>query len=49
MDVRVPKHRDSQVSSSHGSSLEPAPAISADSREHSVETHFPEDRNCEIC
>ena len=30
-------------------SLEPQPARSADLGEHSVYTHFPEDRNCEIC
>ena len=33
----------------HGSSLEPTPARSADLGEHSVKTHFPKDRNCEIC
>ena len=35
--------------SSHGSSLEPKPARSADLGQHSVETHFPKDLNCEIC
>ena len=49
MDDRVPEHRDSHASSSHGSSLEPAPARSADLGKHSVYTHFPKDRNCEIC
>ena len=47
MDDRVPEHRDSRASSSHGSSLEFA--RSADLGKHSVETHFPKDRNCEIC
>ena len=49
VDERVPEHRDSHASSSHEPSLEPAPARSADLGEHSVYTHFPEDRNCEIC
>ena len=47
MDDRVPEHRDSQAISSHGSPLEPA--RSADLGKHSVYTHFPKDRNCEIC
>ena len=49
VDDRVPEHRDSNASSSHESSLEPAPARSADLSKHSVYTHFPRDRNCEIC
>ena len=40
---------DDRVPSSHGSSLEPTPARSADLGKHSVYTHFPKDRNCEIC
>ena len=40
---------DSHASSSHEPSLEPTPARSADLGEHSVYTHFPKDRNCEIC
>ena len=47
MDDRVPEHGDSHASSSHGLSLEPT--RSADLGKHSVYTHFPEDRNCEIC
>ena len=47
MDDRVPERRDSHASSSHGLSLEPT--RSADLGKHSVETHFPKDRNCEIC
>ena len=43
------KRRDSHGSSSHGSPLEPIPARSADLGKHSVKTHFPKDRNCEIC
>ena len=49
MDDGVPEYRDSQASSSHGSYLEPTPARSADLGKHSVYTHFPKDRNCEIC
>ena len=29
--------------------LEPTPARSADLGKHSINTHFPKDRNCEIC
>ena len=49
MDYRVPEHRDSHASSSHEASLEPTPTRSADLGKHSVKTHFPKDRNCEIC
>ena len=49
MDERVPERRDSHVSSSHAPSLEPTLARSADVGKHSVHTHFPKDRNCEIC
>ena len=48
VDEGVPEHRDSHASSSHGSSLESTPTRSADLGKHSVETHFPKDRNCEI-
>ena len=36
-------------SSSHEPSLEPMPTRSVDLGKHSVHTHFPKDRNCEIC
>ena len=49
VDDRVPEHRDSHASSSHEPSLEPTPARSADLDKHSVYTHVPKDRNCEIC
>ena len=49
MDERVPEHRDSHASSSHEISLEPTSKRSEDLGKHSVETHFPKDRNCEIC
>ena len=49
VDDRVPEHRDSHASSSHEPSLEPTPTRSADLGKRSVYTHFPTDRNCEIC
>ena len=47
VDDRVPERTDSHASSSHESSLELM--RSADLGKHSVYTHFPKDRNCEIC
>ena len=47
VDERVPECRDSHASSSHESSLELA--RSADLGQHSVHSHFPRDRNFEIC
>ena len=49
VDHGVPERRDSHASSSHGLSLDPTPTRSVDLGNHSVETHFPKDRNCEIC
>ena len=49
VDDRVPECRDSHASSSREPSLEPMPTRSADFGKHSVYTHFPKDRNCEIC
>ena len=49
MDDRVPERRDSHASSSHEPSLEPTPARSVDLGKHSVFSHFPKVRNCEIC
>ena len=46
---RVSEHRDSHTSSSHEVSLEPTSKRSEDLGKHSVETHFPKNRNCEIC
>ena len=46
---RVPERKDSHASSSHEPSLEPTPTRSVDLGKHSVYTHFPKDRNCEIC
>ena len=47
VDERVPEHRDSHASSSHGSSFEPQRKLA--SGKHSIHTHFPKDRNFEIC
>ena len=49
LDDRVPEHRDSHASSSHEVSLEPIFKRREDLGKHSVHTHFPKDRNCEIC
>ena len=49
VDDRVLEHRDSHASSSHEVSLEPTSTRSVDLGRHSVYTHFPKDRNCEIC
>ena len=49
VDDRVPECRDSHTSSSHEPSLEPTSTRSEDLGKHSVYTHFPKDRNCEIC
>ena len=49
MDDRVPQCRDSHASSSREPSLEPTLARSADLGKHSAFSHFPKDRNCEIC
>ena len=47
VDDSVPERRDSHVSSSHEVSLELLRC--EDLGKHSVYTHFPKDRNCEIC
>ena len=49
VDDRVPQLRVSHASSSHEVSLEPTSKRSEDLGKHSVYTHFPKDRNCEIC
>ena len=49
MDDRVPERRDSHASSSHEVSLEPTPPRSVDLGKQRVFSHFPKDRNCEIC
>ena len=49
MDDEIPEHGDSHASSSHEVSLEPTFKRREDLCKHSVYTHFPKDRNCEIC
>ena len=46
---QIPQQGDSHARSSHEPSLEPTPTRSVDLGKHSVCTHFPKDRNCEIC
>ena len=48
MDDEIQEHGDSHASSSHEVSLEPTFKRREDLGKHSVETHFLEDRNCEI-
>ena len=49
MDDEIPEQGDSHASSSHEVSLEPTFKRREDLCKHSVYTHFPKDRNCEIC
>ena len=49
VDDRVPERRNSHASSSHEPSLQPTPTRSVDLGKHSIYTHFPKDRICEIC
>ena len=49
VDDEIPVHGDSHASSSHEASLEPIFKRCEDLGKHNVYTHFPRDRNCEIC
>ena len=50
VDGEIHEHEDSHASSSHEVSLlEPTFKRREDLCKHSVYTHFPKDRNCEIC
>ena len=49
VDDEIPVQGDSHASSSHEASLEPIFKRREDLGKHSVHTHFPKDRNCEIC
>ena len=49
VDDEIPLQGGSHASSSHEVSLEPTTKRREDLGKHSVKTHFPEDRNCEIC
>ena len=49
VDDEIPLQGGSHASSSHEPSLEPTTKRREDLGKHSVHTHFPKDRNCEIC
>ena len=49
VDDEIPVHGGSHASSSHEASLEPIFKRREDLGKHSVYTHFPKDRNCDIC
>ena len=49
VDDEIPLQGGSHASSSHETSLEPTFKRREDLGNHSVYTHFPQDRNCEIC
>ena len=49
MDDEIPLQGGSHASSSHEVSLEPTTKRREDVGKHNVHTHFPKDRNCEIC
>ena len=49
VDDEIPLQGGSHASSSHEASLEPTTKRREDLGKHSVYTHFPKERNCEIC
>ena len=49
VDDEIPLQGGSHASSSHEASLEPIVKRREDLGKHNVHTHFPKDRNCEIC
>ena len=49
VDDEIPLQGGSYASSSHEVSLEPTTKRREDLGKHNVHTHFPKDRNCEIC
>ena len=49
MDDEIPLQGGSHASSSYEASLEPIAKRREDLGKHNVYTHFPKDRNCEIC
>ena len=49
VDDEIPLQGGSHVSSSHEVSLEPTTKRREDLGKHNIHTHFPKDRNCEIC
>ena len=49
VDDEIPLQGGSHASFSHEASLEPTTKRREDLGKHNVHTHFPKDRNCEIC
>ena len=49
VDDEIPLQGGSHAKSSHEASLEPTTKRREDLGKHDVHTHFPKDRNCEIC
>ena len=49
VDDEIPLQGGSHASSSHEASLKPTTKRREDLGKHNVHTHFPKDRNCEIC
>ena len=49
VDDEIPLQGGSHASSSHEASLDPIAKRREDLGKHNVHTHFPQDRNCEIC
>ena len=49
VDDEIPLQGSSHASSSHEASSEPTTKRREDLGKHNVHTHFPKDRNCEIC
>ena len=49
VDDEIPLQGSSHASSSHEASLEPIDMRREELGKHNVHTHFPKDRNCEIC
>ena len=49
VDDEIPEHGDSHATSSHEVSIEPKLKRREDLCKHNVFSHFPKDRNCEIC
>ena len=49
VDDEIPLQGGSHASSSHEASLEPTTKRREDLGKHDIHTHFPKDRNCEIC
>ena len=49
VDDEIRVHGDSHASSSHEASVEPTTKRREDLGKHSFYSHFPKDRNCEIC